>query len=257
MDSGLSASCFIEFTVGWADDYLYPNAEIMLDNESYQAYITPYCEDENEERMGDVLLSVYRRNFDGTFTALGTDLLGRNNITVVDPHPALDYARYRIIAKSVATGQIWYDDLSSIDFGEKAIIIQWDEDWQSFSLLDNELVPEEPPWSGSLLRLPYNIDVSEQNAPDVELVEYIGRSHPVSYFGTQKGETTTWNTLIDAEDVETLYSLRRLKAYMGNCYVREPSGIGFWATIGVSMTQTHREVTIPVTLNITRVEGGA
>lgn len=43
---------------------------------------------------------------------------------------------------------------------------------------------------------------------------------------------------------------------MGDVYVREPSGSGYWANISVSFTQTHCELTIPVTLNITRVEGG-
>ena len=43
---------------------------------------------------------------------------------------------------------------------------------------------------------------------------------------------------------------------MGDVYVREPSGVGYWASISVSFGIKHCEVTIPVTLNITRVEGG-
>ena len=42
---------------------------------------------------------------------------------------------------------------------------------------------------------------------------------------------------------------------MGDVYVRQPSGSGYWASIKVSFSQTHCEVTIPVTLDITRVEG--
>lgn len=69
------------------------------------------------------------------------------------------------------------------------------------------------------------------------------------------GETGSWNTVIDANDSETLYALRRLKKWMGNVYVREPSGIGYWANVKVSISRTHCEVTIPISLNITRVEG--
>ena len=43
---------------------------------------------------------------------------------------------------------------------------------------------------------------------------------------------------------------------MGDVYVREPSGSGYWANISVSFSQTHRELVIPVSLSITRVDGG-
>ena len=108
-----------------------------------------------------------------------------------------------------------------------------------------------------MLRLPYNIDVSDSNQSDVSLIEYIGRSYPVSYYGTQLGMTSTWNVLIPKDDKDTLYGLRRLANWMGDVYVREPSGSGYWANISVSFSQKHRDVTIPVTLNITRVSGGA
>ena len=60
---------------------------------------------------------------------------------------------------------------------------------------------------------------------------------------------------IPKEDKQTLYALRRLAAWAGDVYVREPSGSGYWASITVSFSQTHRELTIPITINITRVEG--
>ena len=61
---------------------------------------------------------------------------------------------------------------------------------------------------------------------------------------------------IDKEDEETLYALRRLAIWMGDVYVREPSGSGYWANVSVSFSQTHCELTIPVNLSITRVAGG-
>ena len=78
----------------------------------------------------------------------------------------------------------------------------------------------------------------------------------MSYYGTQIGSTATWNVDIDKKDKQTLYALRRLAVWMGDVYVREPSGSGYWANISVSFSQTHCELVIPVTLNITRVEGG-
>ena len=321
MDSGLTAEQTYKFSVSWADEMHFINAEVSIDKDTLTATIRPYCityekkyfkvihnettdtyivtteelsseyvetldgasidelsttkeviyvstnpditEDvyfvisdvETEVMVEDVMLSVYRREFDGTFTKLIEDLTNTDNTYFQDPHPSLDYARYRIVATTKSTGAISYNDIPGIPVGEKAAIIQWDEQWSYFDVA-NEDEYVQPPWSGSLLKLPYNIDVSDNSSHDKSLVEYIGRNHPVSYYGTQRGETSTWNVEIDKSDKETLYALRRLKNWMGDVYVREPSGSGYWASISVSFSQKHCNLTIPVTLDITRVEGG-
>ena len=57
-------------------------------------------------------------------------------------------------------------------------------------------------------------------------------------------------------DTETIYALRRLQNWMGDVYVREPSGSGYWANVAVSFDINHKEVIIPVSISIKRVEGG-
>lgn len=215
-----------------------------------------YCTVTEIVPVTDVYLSVYRREFDGSFTELAKKLDGATMTTVIDPHPALDYARYRIVATSKATGSVDFTDLPGHPVNGKAAVIQWDEEWTNFEVTeDAEMV--RPPWTGSMLKLPYNIDVSDNNKSDVALIEYIGRTHPVSYYGTQLGQNSSWNVEIPKSDKETLYALRRLSRWMGDVYVREPSGSGYWANITVSFNQKHKAVTIPVTLDIRRVEGGA
>lgn len=214
------------------------------------------CEVETSTPVEGVLLSVYRREFDGSYTELGRDLDNLKNTHITDPHPALDYARYRIVAETQSTGAISYYDMPGFPIGEKSIIIQWAEDWTSFDTAGDNM-PAESPWSGSMLKLPYNVDVSDSYGMDVSLVEYAGRKRPVSYYGTQLGESSTWNTVIQKDDEETLYALRRLAIWTGDCYVREPSGTGYWANVSVSFNQKHLDLTIPVTLTIKRVEGGA
>lgn len=255
MDSGLTAEASTEFTVAWTDELYEPNAEISIDTDAVTASIRPYCMDESGNAVSGVTLSVYRREYDGTFTEIASSLSGTSNTFVTDPHPALDLARYRIVAITSSTGAVSYYDVPGCVVGEKAIIIQWDEKWSDFDI-SNEDAREQPIWTGSMLKLPYNIDVSSSYSPDRSLVEYIGRKHPVSYYGTQLGETASWSVEIDKSDKETLYALRRLSVWQGDAYVREPSGTGYWANVGVSFSQTHCEVTIPVSLTITRVEGG-
>lgn len=258
MDSGLRAEASVEFDVSWVDDEYVPNAEISYDADSYTASIRPYCVDEDENLISDITLSVYRREFDGSFVEIASGLDNTENTYVTDPHPALDYARYRIVAITNSTGAVSYYDVPGYPVGEVGAIIQWDEEWTSFdSSSENEAdASEQPAWSGSLLKLPYNVDVSDKNSMDVSLVKYIGRKRPVSYYGTQLGESSSWKMDIPKDDKDTLYALRRLAIWPGDVYVRESSGSGYWANIKVSFSQTHNEVIIPVSLDITRVEGG-
>lgn len=223
-----------------------------IDNADIEVY---HCITEETKLVEDMTLSLYRREFDGSFTEIATGLDNTANTYVTDPHPALDYARYRVVARTNSTGDVSYYDVPGYPTGEKAVIIQWDEEWSNFNTEENSVLTE-PTWAGSLLRLPYNIDISDANSPDVTLINYIGRKRPVSYYGTHLGETATWNVEIPKYDKDTLYAIRRLAIWMGDVYVREPSGTGYWANIKVSYSQKHKEVTIPITLSITRVEGG-
>lgn len=251
MNSGLTAESSVDFEVSWVDLEYEPNAEISIDEDTLAAHIMPYCEDE----VDGITLSVYRREFDGGFTEIATGIPNNSYTFVTDPHPALDYARYRIVATDEATGAVSYYDVPGYPVGEKAAVIQWAEEWSNFDAVEEE-EQEQPTWSGSMLKLMYNIDVSDSSKVDVALVEYIGRAHPVSYYGTQLGTASSWSMEIPKSDKETLYALRRLSIWKGDVYVREPSGSGYWANVTVSFSQKHCEVTIPITLDITRVEGG-
>lgn len=212
-------------------------------------------EENNTELDQTTLLSVYRRDFDGRFTEIGSNLPNTGQIMLTDSHPALDYARYRIVAKSGTTGAIYYTDIPGVEIGEKAIIINWN-DYVTYLDVEDNAERAELPWYGNMLKLPYNVDVADNNNIDTNMNEYIGREHPVSYYGTHTGETATWNVDIDKCDAQTLYMLRLLRIYKGDVYVREPSGSGYWAHIVISFNQKHTVPIIPVTISITRVEGG-
>lgn len=255
MDSGLTASASKEFTVAWTDIEYSPNAEIGVDLDAVTAQIRPYCEDDDGTPISGVTLAVYRREFDGGFTEIASGVENNGTSFVVDPHPSLDYARYRIVATTVETGAVSFYDVPGYPIGKPAVIIQWSEAWQGFDTTNSDEI-SEPTWSGSMLVLPYNIDISSTYRNDVTLVKYTGRSHPVSYYGTQRGETASWSMEIPKNDTETLYGIRRLSIWPGDVYVREPSGSGYWANINVTFNQDHLATTIPITFEITRVEGG-
>ena len=207
-----------------------------------------------EPNVENVTLSVYRREYDGTFTEIATGI-PNDSTSVTDPHPALDYARYRIVATDTLTGAISFYDMTGYPINCTSIIVQWDEEWSTYHVTD-EYMLDAPAWTGSLLKLDYNVEVSDNRKREVELVKYVGREHPVSYYGTQRDETSSWKVVIPKDDVETIYALRRLSIWSGDVYVREPSGMGYWASVGVSFDQKYDDITIPITIDITRVEGG-
>ena len=256
MNSGLVATDSDVFSVVWEDIDYTPDASVTIDEETYIAYITPFCIDSEENLPGNIVLSVYRRDFDGNFVEIGSNIDNNGVATVIDPHPSLDYARYRIVARDFNTSACTYSDLPGVPVNGPYIVIQWDEEYTPFDFNgEGEGEYETQPYNGTMLVLPYNVDISENPDPDVSHVEYIGRNNPVSYYGTQKGVSQTWSTDIDKEDKDTIYMLRKLSVWAGDVYVRESSGNGFWASVKVNMDIKHDSLVASVKLDITRVEG--
>lgn len=255
MNSGLTAESDREFDVSWTDEQYEPSTEIGVDMDTFIAYLKPFCRNEDGTTVENITLAVYRRNFDGSFTEIASGIDPFANTLIADPHPSLDYARYRVVATSTITGAVSYYDPPGYPIKAVPAVIQWDEQWKQLDT-DAPYEAEDPVWEGSMIKFPWNIDVSENSVPDVTLVNYIGRTYPVSYYGTAIDSTATWNMDIDKTDAETIYALRRLQVWAGDVYVREPTGAGYWANVSVSFTQNHDELIIPVTLEITRVEGG-
>lgn len=255
MGSGLKAETEVIFTMDLDSPDYDVNAEITYDEENYCCYIQPFCMDEEENLVKNVKLSVYRRNFDGEFIAIAKNLKNTDQITVLDPHPNLNQALYRLVAQSGTSGGIFAYDLPPEPIEETSIVIQWDERWKDF-IWEGEDPLFEPVITVQRLVLPYNVDITDNSSIDVSHVEYIGRKHPVSYYGTQVGQTASWSSEIPWDDTETIDKIRQLQIFTGDCYVRELNGAGYWATVNISFTRTHCELAIPVTLDITRVEGG-
>ena len=257
MNTGLSVSNIdnlYDFPVLWTEASYAIQADISVDSNTYTAVIKPYCKDANGEFIENLELSVYRRMFDGSLVEIATHI-PNNGTSVTDPHPSLDYARYRIIAKDSITGAVSFYDMASHPVNASCIVIQWDEEWSTFDA-DGVRDLSGVDWSGSLLKLNYNVEVSDSRKRDVEFVDYAGREHSVSYYGDKITENPSWSATIPRDDKETIYALRRLSLWKGDVYIREPSGMGFWAHVEVSFNEKYSDVVLPISLSITRVEGG-
>ena len=258
MTNGLTAETEHKFIAKW-DEYTWdPDADVEVDDETLTAVIRPYCADEwGFEYKEGIRFAVYRIDFDGQLTLIASDIDPQDNTAVTDLHPSLDYARYRIVATDLKTGVVFYDDSPAIPVNAKSAVIQWEGETRRLEGLAEEVLDLDVDWAGTILRLPYNVDVADDLSPDVALVEYIGRKHPVSYYGTQQGSTSRWTAEFKKSDTETLSKIRALAIYPGDVYVREPAGSGYWANVQVSYNLSHNKAAASVTFTITRVEGGA
>lgn len=231
------------------DNALTVDYEDLIYKTSSGIYFCMVATDQTE-LVNDVVLSVYRKSYDGEYVTLVKDI-PNENIYILDPHPSLSSVRYRIVAKTKGTGAIGYSD-EMLTINDPSIVLQWGD------VASNVFNPDniENPVAANTLKLLYNIDITENTSVDNNLIEYIGRKHPVSYYGTQLGVSATWNTDVPAYDNVVIEKLRELSIYTGDVYVREPSGVGYWANVQVSFSKKHTELVVPVTLTIKRVEGG-
>ena len=269
MSNGLTAEASIKFYTSWAINNYSLDADITIDETNLMAYIRPFCNSiEYDAQTGapiitelteGILISVYRREVNASFVPISKNLDVATNPTVIDIHPALDYARYRLVGIDKSNGTVFFEDLSGVEVGETGIVIHWNETWRTI----DEGIPDYDEFvnaasgikMGSLLKLPYNVDINDDMGKEATLISYAGRTYPVSYYGTQRSLTSKWTTQIPKADKESLNSVRRLAMYGGDSYVREPNGTGYWAALTLSYSITHNSELVPVNFNITRVEG--
>ena len=255
MDSGLSATSSTTATVSWTVPDYFIDARMSFDPSNCSMYLIPYCREADESLVVGMEMTVYRHEYDGELTLIAESLDNTQFVGITDPHPTLNYARYRIVATDRTTGTLTFFDTQPYPVQEKSVVIQWDERWTTFNGNETALLADTA-WQGSFIKLPYNIDIQEDVSSDVTLVNYIGRSHPVSYYGTAISSSSTWNVSVPMYDEDTLFALRKLSKWTGDVYVREPSGSGYWANVAVSFNRKHLETAMPVTIDVTRVSGG-
>lgn len=181
----------------------------------------------------DTTLTVYRLEADGTPVLLEDGIANDGQADITDPHPTFGTCTYRIIATDDATGMQGSNDIE-VPTKNGSLVIQWDAE---------------------MVRLPYNVKVSESYDPDVSLREYAGRSHPVSYFGTQRGQSGSWSAeIIKGSDADRRALVRTLNGHMAPAYVREPTGLGYWAYVKANLTRTYGDASESVSITVKRVE---
>lgn len=196
-----------------------------------------------------VWLDVFRVDADGGVTLVAADVMNDSNVH--DPHPTFNSQHYVIVATSKVNGTQSFADVydEAVECG--SVVIQWDESWSDGASMSGY---KDDEYTGGILELPYNLKLGESYAPDRVLVEYDGRSHPVLYTGTQKGETSSVSFDVPVDETDMLDGLRRLAVYEGPCYVRTPTGLGYWAKADVTLSLSYANAAHSATIQLARVD---
>lgn len=241
---GMRCETSADFTCEWDAEVPAPRANVAFDSESLSCRIYPWCDEflgvdpgtgEMTFQLRDgTELSVYRVNQDGSTELVAADVPNDGESYVDDPHCAFGTCTYRIVARDAETG------------------VQGSDDYQVETAYDRVVVE----FGAEQVELKYNIEWTEEHAPDVELLNFHGRKHPVAHWGTQRGQTfLVRGSLIRGTDAGTLSKLRRLAEHRGACYVREPTGLAWWANVVPrTVSGGYSTAEQKVELEITRIE---
>lgn len=237
MASGLRCeSTAVTFGVNFDNNVPTPTSTVYFDDSELTASIECACyavdEDgaETENLVTGVVLSVYRINNDKSLSLIESGLENSGNAVVIDPHANFGICEYRVVATDTSTGMSSYEDGADASV-HQTCCVQWDERWDKFTESEDEDGLPVYTYSGSRIDGLYNLNLDESGNMQAEDAEYIGRKHPVSYYGTQRGHTASYRVDFPKSDTATLAKCRRLMDYAGDAYVREPSGLGFWAHV--------------------------
>lgn len=254
-----------------SSDEVQVGADLYYDNSNAVAYVRPFVFEEvsavpSEYRVIEYLtgyyLSIYRINSDNTLSEVIKNVVSQSEFIEMryycDPYPTMGNMAYRIVAVHRTTGRVIFGDFGPLNNNEKGIIIQWGDMFSSVAAVPDPakvVINPGDSWAGNMLRLPYNVDVTEKSSVDVTKVNYIGRTSPVTYYGTAVNSSWSIKADIDISDTKSIMLLRKLAEYPGDVYFRESSGMGFWATVTVSFPRNHLAVATTVNIDVTKVSG--
>ena len=256
MDSGLEAEPFAaSFDCVLDSGMEAPIASIStMYDWSVRVYPSLYkTEDVDGEEVEvldeNVLFTVFRIGQDGRLDLVQSGIPNAEGVFAVDRHPSFGTMSYRVVANDQETDEVTVTDVEDAN-GWDFILIQWDE---RAGVLDQD--DEDVQFAFEYVRLPWNVTVSQSSSKDVAYKHYQGRRHPVALYGTQVGETGSWSCeIVKYEEDEELIKLRKLAAWMGECWVRDASGLSYPANVDVRINRTWNSQAISVDLEVTRVD---
>lgn len=227
----------------------------QTDEESETADIDIEGDAEEVPYAENVVLSIYRHETDGTLTLLARNIPNDGLHGHVDRHAMLKRQAYRIAAFDTRTGLADYLDVTSELNRFNGLVIEWGASDPSLEYVrdpETGLLQEQSGDGGTVLDLPWSVDVSEGGDSDRDLLKPFGLAHPRARYGTHQNAEESWNTRIRESDSDRLAKLRSLRAHRGDAFVRQPLGSGYWAAVSPHWSRSGQGGVIDVDIDAVR-----
>lgn len=219
--------------------------QVSVDDVAYEGQVY-----ESPNYVAEVTLAVYRIDAGGAIVLVQGGIANTGAVAVTDPHPRFGTGYYRVTANSAATDEVTVNDVECYA-PFKTLLIQWDERQAEAAGEDTSVVA----LTYRSVELAMDLTVKESTAKDVTLNPYAGLSLPVADYGTQVGKKVSYSASFAAySGSETVEALRELGEWMGPAYVRDRTGLGFWANVDVDVSHANSDGKVRVNLDVTPIE---
>ena len=241
---GQSASAEQDFRVRWTDQAIMPTAGAIIDEGATYAIIIPMLPNDVPATSDteNAVADIYRLSVDKPVLIYEGATFGE---MYVDPYPTIgEYGGHRIVYRSKNGDYITEENtLAWVDLDEA------DDD---FLDIDYNIIE----WDTGVVRLEYNVDLSNSWTKDFTETQYLGGSVQGDWNPAVHREGSLSGVAIATDDAEVIQAMRRLAVHAGICHIRTKDGSNYAADVQVS--ESYKQGTahkiVEFSLKITRVD---
>lgn len=236
---GQSAEARLDFEVHWTHQAVFPEAQVVSDQDELICYLTPIAP--SGWATGDTC-DIYRLSVDKPQLIYPNAVFGTK---YVDPFPTIgEYGGHRFVYKTVNGDYITADnEIAWLDTDEN----EGDYIVSEYNVID---------FGTDRVRLMYNVDLTNTWKKDFKETKYLGGSVQGDWNPAVSRTASITSVAIAATDQDTIEAMRRLATYSGICHVRTKDGSSYAADVQV--TESYRQDTshkvVEFSLSVTRVD---
>lgn len=229
-DTNLKAEAqYIDFEVHWENQAVAPINSTVLINEDGSAILTPV----KPKGASDTdVCDIYRTTVDGRHICRRDVIWGQVVTDILPTFSDIVDTSYCFCTRTTDGNEAWVD--IDYDLSGTGMIINYGE---------------------SELKLPWNMSIDDNRTKQGEVRAHLGGTK--LYFGQPYIERSQSlkTEVIKVENEDLIEKLYELSRYSEICYIRTSDGIGYPATIDVSISREYNNQIVSVSLSATETDG--
>jgi len=210
---GQTDSTYIDFTVAWDQQPVYPTGIAAVQIQDTAAYITI---SKPTGAANTDTVDIYRISIDGPKLVYKDAAFGD---VIVDPFPTIGtYGGYRVVLKTK------YGDYYTSDMVPA---------WIDYDGVFNSLF-QYIDFNGFTLPVKWNVNLDSSFTKRFQKTVYLGGSEEGDFLKGVDREGTITSVQMTEQDVDDIATFRQLAKYSGLAHIRSKDGSSYWANVNVS-----------------------